>query len=251
MSGNSISKIDYDHDLNLHTVAGASTALRRFFEDKLPKSMLDVGCGTGTWLRAALDLGVHEIYGVDGVPIKGDALLIPQEFFQVADLSEKFDLGRKFDIVVCLEVAEHLPNDAAPRLIATLVAHSDVILFSAAAVGQQGQHHVNCQWPIYWQGLFNEQGYVCDDGFRWLIWDLSSIEPWYRQNIFTARRAPLAAGKEPRIRAAIHPEMVGRSQNQRSEIIRQIEFGSETAFWYFSALPKAMLNKLLRAIAPP
>lgn len=242
-------KIDYDHDFNLHTVSGASMALQRFFEGKPPNSLLDVGCGKGSWLRAALDLGVHEIYGVDGVPIKGDALLIPRQSFQVADLLKKFDLGRKFDIVLCLEVAEHLPSDAAPRLIGTLVAHSDLILFSAAAVGQQGQHHVNCQWPGYWQDLFNAHGYVCDDAFRWQIWDLIDIEPWYRQNIFTAKHAPLIAGNEPRLKAVIHPEMVGSSENQRSIMIRQIEDGSEAIRWYLSILLRGLAAKLMRKIA--
>ncbi len=242
-------QIDYDHSFNLHTVSGATATLQLFFDGKPPKSLLDVGCGPGTWLRAALDLGVHEIYGVDGVPLEGHALLIPRQFFQVEDISEGFDLGRKFDIVLCLEVAEHLSADAAPRLIETLVAHSDVIVFSAAAVGQQGQHHINCQWPSYWQHLFNAHGYICDDAVRWQIWDLQEIEPWYRQNIFLAKHAPLVAGKEARIKAVIHPALVGASETQRSVMIRQIERGSETISWYLSILPRALAAKLPRGMA--
>jgi SAM-dependent methyltransferase len=246
--GKPISKVDYDHNRNLHTISGAKAALKRFFGERPPQSLLDVGSGTGTWLRAALDLGVNEIYGVDGVPIEADALLIPRQFFRVEDLSQRIDLGRKFDIVLCLEVAEHLPADTAPRLIATLVAHSDVILFSAAAIGQQGQHHVNCQWPRYWQDLFNAHGYTCDDDLRWQIWDLHNIEPWYRQNIFTAKHAPQMAGKEARLKAVIHPDMVGASESHRSVMIRQIECGSESVSWYLSILPRALAAKLPRRI---
>src|ERR1700730_14205979 len=101
-------EVNYIHDGKVHTVSGATAILEKLFQGSLPKSLLDVGCGTGTWLRAALDLGVVEIYGVDGVPIGQEALLFPQQLFQVQDLSCPFDLGRKFDLVLCLEVAEHL-----------------------------------------------------------------------------------------------------------------------------------------------
>src|SRR5689334_17386667 len=133
----SIGCIDYDHASNLHTVAGARTALQNFFGSSSPTSLLDVGCGTGTWLRAAFDLGVPEIYGIDGVPMNRDALLIPPEFFHPVDLQRRIDLGRKFDMALCLEVAEHLPADVAPQLIATLASHSNLVLFSAAAPGQR------------------------------------------------------------------------------------------------------------------
>jgi SAM-dependent methyltransferase len=242
-------RVDYDHSLNLHTVRGAKIALERFFGNTPPGTLLDVGCGTGTWLRAALDLGVKNIYGIDGIEVAEDYLLVPRRCIQVKDLSRRVYLDRKFDVVLCMEVAEHMPADGAPRLIETLVAHSDMILFSAAAPGQQGQHHVNCQWPRYWQELFNAHGYVCDDGFRWEIWDLDDIEPWYRQNVFTARHAPGLAGKEPRITAVRHPEMAGVSEEQRIDLIRQIERGSQRISWYFALLPRALTAKLARKLA--
>ena len=66
---------------------------------------------------------------------------------------------------------------------------------------------MNCQWPEYWQLLFNARGYVCDDAFRWEIRNIQEIEPWYRQNIFIAKLSPKLAGHEPRIRAVVNPDM--------------------------------------------
>jgi len=176
----------------------------------LPESLVDVGCGTGTWLRAAIDSGISDVIGIDGVEIPRDRLLFPSDKFHCRDLCAPVDLGRRFELAICLEVAEHLDQDAGRILIRTLTKHADVILFSAACPGQSGQHHVNCQWPEYWQALFNSEGYACDDSPRWTIWDDSLIEVWYRQNIFIARRDP-GAGKEPRIKSIIHPEMASGS----------------------------------------
>jgi len=240
------SRIQYSHDANLHTILGAKTALGCLFGDMPPNSLLDVGCGTGTWLVAALELGVKEIYGIDGVPLADNALLFPREFFRVADLSDPIDLGRTFDLVLCLEVAEHLSANSAPSLVATLVLHSNRILFSAACPGQQGQHHVNCQWPQYWQELFNNHGYACDDTFRWEIWDIPEIEPWYRQNVFTAVRDPARAGKERRIKAVVHPEMFHSIDKGRGAWISHIEQGGQPILWYVSLLARALSAKLRR-----
>ena len=186
------------------------------------------------------------------MPIRADALLIPRKFFHVKnlvkDLADRVDLAKRFDLAICLEVAEHLPVSAASGLIATLAAHSDAILFSAAPPGQTGQNHINCQWPRYWQDLFNVHGYICDDSFRWQIWDVSEIEPWYRQNMFIATRSELTAGTEQRIRAVIHPDLAGTSEEQRRMMIKQVENGSESMRWYISILLRSLSAKFSRRV---
>jgi 2-polyprenyl-3-methyl-5-hydroxy-6-metoxy-1,4-benzoquinol methylase len=65
-------------------------------------------------------------------------------------LIQPLDLEKEFDLVVSLEVAEHLPASAADQFVNTLVKHGKKILFSAAIPGQGGQDHLNEQWPDYW-----------------------------------------------------------------------------------------------------
>lgn len=200
--------IDYDHASNLHTLGGPAATLSTIFSSNLPKSVLDVGCGTGTWMRAAIDLGVQTVRGIDGIAVPEDALQVEKSLVERHDLTKPFHLGRKFDLAICLEVAEHLPQSAAAGLVASIAEHTDTILFSAACPDQLGQHHINCQWPTYWQDFFNSHGFVCDDSVRWQIWTDARIEPWYRQNMFWVRRDPTNAGREPRIDPVVHPEMV-------------------------------------------
>jgi 2-polyprenyl-3-methyl-5-hydroxy-6-metoxy-1,4-benzoquinol methylase len=109
------------------------------------ESVLDIGCGRGAWLSEWRRQGVGDVAGADGSYVDQASLAIPVEQFIATDLSQPIDLRRRFDLVQCLEVAEHLPADSADTLVDSLVRHGSVILFSAAVPGQGGEHHVNEQ----------------------------------------------------------------------------------------------------------
>jgi hypothetical protein len=244
-----MTKIDYDHALNLHTQDGPREAFKSIFVTELPRSLLDVGCGTGTWLKAALDSGVTDVFGVDGVVVPENSLLVPRTLFSQQDFTRPWNLGRRFDAVLCLEVAEHLDGVHADQLLDTLVAHADTVIFSAACPGQRGQHHVNCEWPNWWQKRFNDRGYSCDDAVRWTIWDNAGIEPWYRQNMFRATRDLQRAGREPRIPSVVHPDFLRDVAWDRvvSDYRSQIESGSLPVSWYLSGPCLALIAKAKRA----
>lgn len=147
-----------------------------------PQRLLDVGCGAGAWCRTWAEVGVREVVGVDGPYVQPSSLLIPRSSFRTFDLSQPFDLGTRFDLVVSLEVAEHLPPASAGVFLDNLVRHGDRVLFSAAVPGQGGEFHVNEQPLEHWRQRFASQGYRCFDPLRPVIVGDARVEPWYRYN---------------------------------------------------------------------
>jgi SAM-dependent methyltransferase len=240
-------QIPYHHDRNLHSAEGALRALPALLEGLSPRSFLDVGAGTGSWLSAALKLGIEDVVGLDGVAAEGRHVEVDPGLIRTVDLRQPFTLGRTFEVVICLEVAEHLGSEHAASLVTSICAHGDRVYFSAAPPGQRGEHHVNCQWPTYWQALFNAEGFVCNDDVRWRLWDVAEIEPWYRQNLFLAVRDPDKAGTEPRIRSVIHPAMIQYMDfpdSPVSQYYAQLEAG-EFSPWRYMWLLEAALKKTL------
>jgi SAM-dependent methyltransferase len=148
-----------------------------------PRAVVDVGCGVGTWLAVFAEHGVADTLGLDGGYVDPALLQIPRERFLAHDLTTPIALTRRFDLVLCLEVAEHLPAEHAPTLIDSLVGLGPAVVFSAAIPFQGGTHHVNEQWPDFWARHFAARGYVPVDYFRRKIWQVPGIEWWYAQNL--------------------------------------------------------------------
>ena len=172
-----------------HAAIAIGNILGRFID---PQSVLDLGCGTGTWLRALSDAGRREVFGIEMDPGNPADLEVPADRILAADLGQKLDLHRRFDLVLCLEVAEHLDAQFADMVVENCVRHGDIILFSAALPGQQGIHHVNEQLPQYWAARFAAHDYAVFDLIRPLIWDDPQIPVWYRQNVLLFARAGAA-----------------------------------------------------------
>ncbi|MEP6519110.1 glycosyltransferase [Microcoleus vaginatus] len=149
----------------------------------LPKSVVDVGCGTGSWLAAFHKLGIADCLGIDGDYVDRTLLEIPLNQFQSADLKQPLQINRKFDLAISLEVAEHLPATCAENFVHSLTQLAPVILFSAAIPFQGGVEHVNEQWPQYWAYYFQQNGFAVIDCLRKKIWNNEKVEPWYAQNI--------------------------------------------------------------------
>ena len=179
---------DYDNKFFEYTNSLATRSARYVLPAVLEhlhvKSVLDIGCGQGAWLAVWREQEIDDVMGIDGTYVDATRLLIPEERFIPADLSENFNIGRKFDLVQSLEVAEHLPASRASGFVADIVAHGDMVMFSAAPRGQGGDHHINEQDYDYWRSLFSKHGYEVFDCIRPLIADNHLIEPWYRYNTF-------------------------------------------------------------------
>jgi SAM-dependent methyltransferase len=171
-----------------------------------PASVLDVGCGTGTWLAEWRRAGVSDLLGIDGDYVDRTVLQMSSDRFEPADLEQPFSLGRKFDLVQTLEVAEHLDEASANTFVESLARHGEAVLFSAAIPGQGGTHHVNEQWPSYWAEKFARAGYTAYDVIRPQIWTDPRIAVWYRQNILLFTRGRAFDGAVTRL-DVVHPEL--------------------------------------------
>ncbi len=174
-----------------------------------PESIVDIGCGTGMWLRGALDLGVEDVFGVDDAG--GDELVIPPDRFLRHDLREPIRLDRQFDLAICMEVVEHLPPARGPELVRELCALADVVLFSGAIPGQTPPgtpKHPNERWQSYWAAEFVAAGHQPVDALRARIWNDGRIAFWYRQNLFVAVAAATPAPHgDNEIRDLVHPDL--------------------------------------------
>lgn len=178
------------------------------------QSVVDVGCGEGSWLAEFRRQGIEDVLGLDGEYVPADVLKIPATSLVRCDLSRPFSLSREFDLAVCLETGEHLSEDRAAGLVADITRLAPQVLFSAAIPFQRGTHHVNCQWPDYWQTLFAAQDYLAFDVIRPKLWNESGVAYWYRQNlVLYVRRdkvgknphlSPLLAATGP-LKRMVHP----------------------------------------------
>ena len=206
--------------------------LVRWFQ---PKSVIDLGCGAGNWLATAIELGIHDVVGVDGEWVKNADLAIPSEHLVIHDLRTPFRISRRFDLALSLEVAEHLPASSAAEFIESLCGLSDVVVFSAAIPGQGGRRHLNEQWPSYWARHFAEREFDCQDVLRPEIWLNPRVAWYYAQNslIFMRRGSHPALGETRAPLPLVHPELWSAQVARLGSPAKLLE-----------RLPKAIIGRL-------
>ncbi|MEO0912007.1 MAG: methyltransferase domain-containing protein [Pseudomonadota bacterium] len=141
---------------NLNHGDGASTTptLWRYLIDRFAaRSVLDVGAGQG---HAALFFhrqGVQTI-GFDGLRENVGNAVFPLILHDLLD----GPLRAPVDLVLCVELVEHIAETALGNLMDTL-CNGRIVVMTHGLPGQTGHHHVNCQPPEYWAEAFAERGY--------------------------------------------------------------------------------------------
>ena len=168
--------------INAGSVLSAERVVPRIMNLIKPQTVLDVGCGEGAWASVFKAAGCS-VRGIDGPHVDTSRLLVDPSEFRACRLDEESFSEGAFDLVVSLEVAEHLPASRADAFISDLCSHAPVVLFSAAIPGQGGVGHVNEQWPAYWAERFEDNGFEVSGALRWEFWDDDEVENWYRQNL--------------------------------------------------------------------
>ena len=172
-----------------HEQVAANSLSIKLFDMFKPKKVIDVGCGSGLFLKPFSDRGC-EIFGVDG-DVTGGFLLDKSEFKQ-ADLRKEQFFG-EFDLAICLEVIEHLQPEYEDFLINTISKSSDIVVFSGAKPGQVGTNHYNCREKKYWIEKFKNLEYEISEDTIYLLDFMRNLEefkncPWLEDNIFVAVR---------------------------------------------------------------
>lgn len=149
-----------------------------------PRTMMDVGCGDGHMVRIAEALGVSAC-GLDIVENNHPNI------HQVDLCNSVSYMGG--EMVLCLEVAEHLPEHAADHLCEYLSDTTyETLLFSAATPGQGGSGHLNEQPWAYWVKKLHANGLTINtektDHLRKVWTSLAPGAWWYGKNCMVFER---------------------------------------------------------------
>ena len=132
-----------------------ATRLAEWISENLnPKNVLDIGCGPGMYVDELLKRGVPSM----GIEISSK---ISKPYVLNKSL---FDMHETADAVMCIEVAEHLPEEKADALVSKVTGSvENILIWTAAIPGQGGVGHINCQPKEYWREKIQARGLVYDD----------------------------------------------------------------------------------------
>ncbi len=162
--------------------------LASWIANNYPNSkVLDIGCGPGTYVYALRDKGI-EATGIDI-----DQRTIDKPFLQYCDLFE-YKLPNPTDIVLCLEVAEHINSSMNTKIVESVTANlkdDGLLIWSAAAPGQGGIGHVNCQSRDFWVHQFTSVGLqVYEEAYNDLMYYLSDKYRmgWFMNNAIVFKK---------------------------------------------------------------
>jgi SAM-dependent methyltransferase len=151
-----------------------------------PASVLDIGCRSGAYLKYFASQGTQRIRGVDSFERR--ARYLQQDEYAQVDLGKPFELAQTFDLVICVEVIQHIPAQSEHMLISSIARHArERIVFSGARAGQPGAGHINCRPISHWLDLFASAGWhPCL--FDSLALRSLSTFPWFRGNLVVLTR---------------------------------------------------------------
>lgn len=159
-------KVDYSD--SEYTKGFLTQIAQKIADDLHPRTVLDAGCAMGHLVAALRDLGV-EAYGVD---ISKYAISKVREdirpFCKVGSLTEPLPAGLpdRYDLVVTVEVLEHLYEDEGRQAIRNLCQLTDKVLFTSTPDDFTEPTHVNVQQREYWCRAFFENGFMDDINYR-------------------------------------------------------------------------------------
>ena len=191
----------------------------RIITDLAPARVLDAGCAFGLLVEALRRKGV-EAYGIDisEYAISQVAAEV-KPYCRVASAGQP--LEEMYDLIVTIEVLEHMPPAEAERAVENFCRHANRVLFSSSPEDYGEATHINVHPPEYWAEKFARYGFYRDVDF-----DASFLTPWaalFRRVDMPPHR--LAAGYERRfwqlwkentaLRATVLDDQARLAQNEQ------------------------------------
>jgi SAM-dependent methyltransferase len=176
----------YERDVEGPANQSAPHIARSIVERFSPRSLVDVGCGTGAMMEAFKRLGVSVLgleYSKAGIErCKKRELEVIKFNIERDAAPERFS----FDIALSMEVAEHLPASVAPKYVLLLCRLAPIVICSAARPGQGGVDHVNLQPKEYWIELFADNHRAIDQASTdalAMYWQQKGVAGFYYENL--------------------------------------------------------------------
>jgi len=159
-------------------------------EKYAPDSVFDVGCGMGNYLTYFAAAGCF-VFGIDGS--SSGVARVPQTVLAIQhDLRTPFVSNRRFDLVMSIEVAEHLPNRSAATLVRSICESAcGLVLFTAAPPGTPGTDHINCRPRTYWDKYFNAHDFAHDEAATSELRRVAregDVATWFKEWAYIYRR---------------------------------------------------------------
>lgn len=180
---------EYYQSINKTEIAQAKAIAKRITELYNPKSVIDIGCGTGLYLSPF----TCDKCGVDISPNAFDqeVLMVDRGLVSIDDLRVPRNVYLTYDVTICFEVLEHIGSEYADILVDNISQYSNTIILTASPPGQAGLNHVNCQPQKYWDEKFEARGFHRDyhDEFQ-LVWAVHQVEHtiWLVRNLMVYKK---------------------------------------------------------------
>jgi len=167
-----------------------------------PRTAIDIGCAFGFLVEALRERGI-EAYGID---ISEFAISKVHEdvrpFCWVGSATDP--LPQSYDLIICIEVLEHLEPLEAEQAVANICHHTEDVIFSSTPFDFKEETHFNVQEPHYWAEHFARHGF-----FRDLAFDASFVSQW-------AVRYRKARDPFPRVISLYEQKMWRKDQENRT-----------------------------------